>query len=145
MKRATLLLLLLVVGCGLKIDFSQWSSDHTLVDPNPPGPVVVALRVVIVEETGERPSLPVDQVGIFSSVTLRRYLTENCAKLPDGSNGFRIVDKDDIDQLPAELKVSSPASVPWLYVTNGVKGVGCPLPASADAVIEKVRAFAEGK
>ena len=145
------LLLLSVSGCGLNIDFSKWSDNHTVVDPSPPTPTSVItapiFRLLIVEETADRPGLPGSQQSIFASVPLRHYLNEHCAKLADGSPGWRICDKDDLGGLPAELKSAAETprdSLPWLYVTNGKTGLSCPLPKSVDEVLEKVKAYAEG-
>lgn len=136
--------LLMLIGCNI-----QWVPvNPVLVDPNPPGPVVTnpEFRLLIVEETADRPRLPAGQQGIFTSTVLRKWLKDHCKPLSDGSNGFRIVDVDDMEHLPAEFKsLETPKSVPWLYVTNGKTGLSCPLPATADEVIAKVSPYAEGK
>jgi hypothetical protein len=53
------------------------------------------------------------------------------------------VDDDDFENLPAEFKgLETPKTLPWMYVTNGKAGLSCPLPATADEVIAKVKAYA---
>lgn len=139
-----LLLCISSIGCNV-----QWIPVNPVqVDPNPPGPVVTnpEFRLLIVEETADRPKLPAGQQGIFTSTVLRKWLKDHCKPLSDGSNGFRIVDVDDVENLPAEFKgLETPKSVPWLFVTNGTTGLSCPLPGTADEVIAKVSPYAEGK
>lgn len=136
--------LLLLTGCNV-----QWIPvDPIQPDPNPPGPVVTSdeFRLLIVEETADRPKLPAGQQGVFTSTVLRKWLREHCKPLSDGSNGFRIVDVDDVENLPAEFKsLERPTSTPWLYVTNGKTGLSCPLPASVDELLSKVGPYASGE
>jgi len=139
------MLLLAAGGCNV-----QWVPvDPVKPDPNPPGPVVGerAFRLLIVEETEDRAKLPAAQQTIFASVPLRKYLRDHCHKLSDGSEGFRFVDKDQSGELPDELRKAADQprqALPWLYVTDGVKGLSCPLPATVDDVLAKVKPYAEG-
>jgi len=145
------LLLSVVLLSGCTIDWTGLlSSDHTRVDPNPPHVVPAAeFRLLVVEETGQRPGLPASQQGIFTSVPLRTYLKQHAAKLPDGSNGFRFCDQDDVKSLPSGLREvveqHPPQSLPWLYCTGGKEGVSCPLPGSVEELMAKVKPYAEGK
>lgn len=153
---------LLLVGCT--IDWTGLlSTDHTRPDPNPPVVTPAAeFRLLVIEETGNRPGLPASQQGIFTSVPLRTYLKQHAAKLPDGSNGFRFVDVDDLDNVPAEFKGiveqrkakalasakanrPEPEPPPWVYATNGREGVSCPLPGSVEELMAKIKPYAEGK
>jgi hypothetical protein len=138
--------LLLLGGC--KVQWEQLlNSDHTAVDPNPPSVVTdPQFRLLIVEETADRPGLPADQLSIFTSTALRDYLDSHCAKLADGSKGYRIVDKDDTSSLPPDFQATAGLkreSTPWLYCTDGAKGLSCPLPASVDELLAKIRPYAE--
>ena len=135
-------LLLLLSGCNI-----DWTGNHVRPDPNPPHVVTSPeFRLLIVEETADRPSLPAGQVSIFTSTTLRDYLDQHCKKLSDGSNGYRIIDKDQVNELPADFKATVKDNpTPWLYCTDGTNGLSCPLPATVDEVLAKVRPYAEGK
>jgi len=142
------LLPLLLVCCGcLKID---WENQGPVVpDPNPPHVVVDRqFKVLIVEETADRPKLPGSQSNIFTSVTFRHYLQDHCCKLDDGSPAFRIVDVDQIDKLPSEFRETAKldrGKLPWLWATDGTDGISQPLPKSVDEAIEVLKPFAEGK
>jgi hypothetical protein len=136
------LVLVLLAGCNV-----QWVPINPVqVDPNPPVVTSHEFRLLIVEETADRAKLSSGQQGIFTSTILRKWLKDHCRPLSDGSNGFRIIDIDDMEHLPSEFRsLQKPQSVPWLYVTNGKTGLSCPLPASADELIAKVGPYAEGK
>lgn len=138
------LLLLLLGGCNI-----DWTGgNHVVVDPNPPRVVTQPeFRLLIVEETADRPSLPPDQLSIFTSTVARYYLDAHCLKLPDGTNGYRIVDKDQLSELPADFKATAKLEngTPWLYCTDGINGLSCPLPATVDEFLAKVKPYAEGK
>jgi len=138
----TIALCLMLSGCRI-----QWVPDGpSIVDPNPPV-VERSLRVVIVEETADRPALPSGQLAILTSPVVRRWLDANCDPLGDGTRSWRIVDKDAVGGLPAELRGAcehAAESMPWLYVTDGTNGLSCPLPDSVDAFVAKIKPFAKG-
>ena len=145
MAIAGLLFAIGVIGCNI-----QWIPDHTALDPSPPQVVVAPqFRFLVIEETLDRPSLPPDQVAIFTSLKLRDYLDSHCVKLADGSKGYRFVDQNEIDTLPLELKKAglsfTHGAVPWLFCTDGSKGLSCPLPANDDELISKIKPYAEGR
>jgi len=146
----TSLLALVLILSGCTIDWTGLlSTDHTRPDPNPPIVTPAAeFRLLVIEETGNRPSLPAAQQSIFTSVPLRTYLKAHAAKLADGSNGFRFVDVDDVKGLPSVFRevaeVHKPLSLPWLYCTGGKEGVSCPLPGSVEELMAKVKPYAEG-
>ena len=136
-------LLLLLSGCNI-----DWTGQgHVQPDPNPPHVVTrPEFRLLIVEETGDRPSLPASQLSIFTSTVLVDYLDQHCKKLPDGSNGYRICDKDQLKELPPDFQATAKPGnpTPWLYCTDGTNGLSCPLPATVDEFLAKVRPYAEG-
>lgn len=139
-------LLLAVLCCGCNVDWT--GQRHVVVDPNPPHIVTQPeFRLLIVEETADRPSLSPGQLSVFTSTVIRDYLDQHCKKLADGSNGFRIIDKDQVDELPADFKATAKAEnpTPWLYCTDGTNGLSCPLPATVDEFLAKVKTYAEGK
>ena len=141
--RLSMLALLLILGCNV-----QWVSP-VITDPSPPGPVVTKpeFRLLIVEETAHRTTLSADQLSIFTSSKLRQYLDSHCATLADGSHGYRIVDKDDVDNLPDDFRATVQQhrweSTPWLYCTNGIKGLSGPLSGSVDELLSKIKPYAE--
>lgn len=142
------MMLLCVMGC-VPVDWTgMLSRDRVLTDPNPPHVITKPeFRLLIVEETADRPQLPAGQLSIFTSTALRKYLRDHCVKLSDGRDGFMIVDKDDVADLPIEFQGVHDAKnpTPWLYATDGNKGVSCPLPADVDTVLAKVKPYAEGQ
>ena len=144
--RFALLLTLLCCGCQWNIDWT--GQHHVQPDPNPPHVVTQPeFRLLIVEETADRPSLAPSQLSIFTSTSVRDYLDQHCKQLADGSNGYRIVDKDQISELPDDFRatVKPENPTPWLYCTDGTNGLSCPLPSSPDELLAKVRPYAEGK
>lgn len=113
-----------------------------LTDIPPPDVVpipVTSLHVMVIEEMDDRHKLPASQVNIFSSTSLRHWLTENNVQ-------WRMFD-DDVDQSQLDAKwkaaLARPrASVPWVCASNGAKGFEGPLPkteAELIAILEKYR------
>jgi hypothetical protein len=117
--------------------------------PTPPGPAPIptaGLRVLIVEETADRPKLPAGQAAIFTSAALRDWLDANCAKTPDGkAPDWRILDKD------ADLALDLPhwrqamalprSTLPWLIVSDGSRGYSGPLPATEAETLALLDAY----
>lgn len=115
--------------------------------PNPVDPAPFpssGLRVLIVEETGDRGKLPASQRTVFTSVKLREWLNANCQKEGDDA-GWRILDKDADMQFASETwkqAMQLPRqSTPWLIASNGRSGVSCPLPQTVDEVIATLEAY----
>lgn len=122
-------------------------------EPKPPGPTpdpapipVAGLRVLIVEETGERSKLPANQALILGSTVIRSWLNSACAKGADGKTPeYRIFDKDV--SLAAESKVWQDAmarprtQVPWLIISNGKTGYEGALPATVDETLALLKKF----
>lgn len=109
------------------------------VDPVPDTAPVAAggLRVLIVEESGDRVTLPSAQQAVFGSAEIRAYLARKCLKGADGKTPeFRIYDQDS--DLSGEPKVwqdvfkQPRTSLPWIYISNGratePRGATVPLP-----------------
>lgn len=116
-------------------------------DPiDPAGPIIgKGLRVLIVEETAQRSSLPAPQLAELTSGTVFDYLNEKCTAEAGGKKAWRIFDKDtDVSQ---EAKFWQDAmgrkrdSLPWLIVSNGRKGFEGPLPANTEALLELIRKY----
>jgi len=101
-------------------------------------PVITGLRVLIVEETADRPKLPASQQSIFTSVKVRQYLREHSIE-------FRVLDRNDVaGDWKGISDTSKPAAVPWLYVTAGNRIVCTdPLPQSVDAFLALIKTYAE--
>lgn len=126
------------------------------VDPDPkpkPSPIPAAgFRVLIIEETKDRPRLPIAQASIFTSVPLRNYLRSKCAvdRLAEqDGKAYRIWDKDTVADAPGlELwrdALKRPrTSVPWIIVSHhphgGYEG---PLPKDVPSTIELLKKYAD--
>jgi hypothetical protein len=141
-------MLLWCSGCQVQWD-QLLKVDHTTIDPAPPAVVTQPqFRLLIIEETADRPALPAEQLSIFTSTTVRDYLDQYCVTLADGSHGYRIVDQDDVANLPAEFLATAKLkreSTPWLYCTDGTRGLSASLPVSVDELLAKIGPYAEGK
>ena len=116
-------------------------------DPTPPAPIPVAgLRVLIVEETEDRPKLPANQTLILGSTLLRSWLNASCAKGADGrSPEYRILDKDTpmaTDAKHWQDAMKRPRSqLPWIVISNGTTGFEGPLPATVDETLALLKKF----
>jgi hypothetical protein len=117
--------------------------------PTPPGPVppgptpdipapipLPGLRVLVVEETGDRSSLTAGQREVLFGATVRDYLRSKCVTNPQNPDGaFRIWDKDqnpagDPDAAVWGAALGRPrTATPWVIVSNGRTGYEGPLPA----------------
>lgn len=95
------------------------------------------LRVLILEDVKQRSLLPAEQRQTITSKEFRDFLKKNCVKGSDGvTPEFRILDAGSplpprwqatVDKYPRK-------SLPWMYVTNGSKGLSVPLPEVHSAV-----------
>jgi hypothetical protein len=119
--------------------------------PNPPGPTPVppnpeGFRVLILEETADRPSLPRSQLAILMSQEVRNYLN---AKEPDS---WRILDDDLTSQhmtgwpdgwkqTYAKAKELSAGRVPFVVVSNATSGEAVPLPATVADMLTLLRRY----
>ncbi len=146
--RLMIVVAILLWGSGCHVQWDQLLKvDHTTIDPAPPAVVTQPqFRLLIIEETADRPTLPAEQLGIFTSTTVRDYLDQHCVTLADGSHGYRIVDQDDVANLPAEFQATAKLkreATPWLYCTDGTRGLSTPLPASVEQLLAKIKPYAE--
>ena len=89
------------------------------------------LRVMLIEETEARQSLPANQRLILTSKVVRDYLDTHCV-VEDGTPAYRFLDpNDDVSRLSKadqEIFQRPRKSVPWLTLTNGSRYFDGPLP-----------------
>jgi len=124
--------------------FRGGNSPFVPIEP-PPFPSQ-GLRVLILEETGDRGKLPRPQLAILSSTKLTKWLNEHCV-----DNGWR---KLDDDMTAEELNLAAPVwqeaftltkaqsdgKTPWIAITDGKSGESRPLPqteAELMTILEK--------
>lgn len=108
--------------------------------PVPPAPIPsVGLKVVIIEESSERGTLPPTQAMIFSSTKVLGWLESNAPKK------YRIWDKDvDINTVPEEFKDAlrlPRTKLPWIVITNGTTGASVPLPNTAAETVSLLEKY----
>lgn len=138
MRSFGLAFLLLASSCSLSV-------PHPAPNCEPIHKIEVhELRVLVMEDVKQRASLPAAQRETLTSKEFRDFLKKNCVKGPDGvTPEFRILNVETplpprwqatVDKYPRK-------SLPWMYVTNGSKGLSIPLPDS-DKVIEVVSPYA---
>lgn len=131
MRSFGLSFLLLASSCSLSV-------PHPAPKCDPVQPIVShELRVLIIEDVKQRASLPIAQRETLTSKEFRDFLKKNCVKGSDGvTPEFRILDAGSplpprwqatVDKYPRK-------SLPWMYVTNGSKGLSVPLPEERKAV-----------
>lgn len=102
--------------------------------PTPPAPIpATGLRVLIIEETNDRATLPPAQAQIFSSTKVLGWLRTNA---PDH---WRVWD-DDVDPASAPVEFRDALKIPrgglpWIVISNGATGFSGPLPATADETV----------
>lgn len=102
-------------------------------------------RLLIVEETALRTSLPTSQLAIFSSPLVRQYLNEKCVRV-QGQPDWRIWDRDtDVSGCNTELcemlKKERGAELPWLILSNDKSSFSGPLPADVEKFLGLVRKY----
>lgn len=120
--------------------------------PNPPGPAPIplsGLRVLILEETSNRQSLPPSQVSVLTSGEIRGYLNTKCAKNAAGSPEYRVLDIDNNvsalekhwqDAVDSYKKLPS-KTLPWLIVSDGKTGYQGPLPVTVDETMTLLKKY----
>lgn len=128
-------------------------------DPKPPEPTPdlpiagQGLRVMIVYEQDEAAKYPLTQSSQFTSLVLRQFLNEVCAKDSKGNSENRVLDQDAID-VPGTSTVWSAAlkrkrdSLPWIVIANGKAGYEGPLPLTMQetrTLIERFKPLPTGK
>lgn len=119
------------------------------VPPAPPAPIVgPGLRVMIVEESGDRTALPTGQQRALSSVVLRTYVRSKSKEAGNFSN-FRLWDKDeDLSTEGKEwqdafnaVKASKDFATPWLVISDGKTGTSVPLPKTFEETLALVKKY----
>lgn len=129
--------LLLLLGC-LQPD----APPTPPVDPPSPAPVESGLKVQILYEssTEEFQKLPPSQIIMLQSAKLRKRLGELNAD-------WRIWDKDTDVTRESEFwqkAIKLPyESLPWIWVTNGSKGVNGKAPLTEAETIELIERYAK--
>ena len=143
----------LVASGGATTETAQRIVTVTDIPPPPPPPIPdLGLRVLIVEETSQRGSLPKPQQEILLSTaagSVREYLTANCVKGPDGKTAeWRIVDKDAVFTQEAKLWQDArkkfdelKTTVPGWIVSNGKEGIAGALPATPAEALTVLKQF----
>lgn len=117
------------------------------VPPPPPAPIPVAgFRVLIIEETADRPRLPVTQMAVLFSKTIRDYLDRKCVVGNDGkTREWRIWDKDTDASAEArhwgEALKRPRKDTPWIVISDGKTGYEGPLPANVEATMTLLRQY----
>lgn len=121
--------------------------------PNPPpGPTptpapipLSGLRVLVLEETGDRHKLPPKQEAILTSTEIRAILNTKCAKGAGGLPEYRFFDVDadvTLQEKHWQEAMKLPRqSLPWLVISNGTKGYQGPLPPTIEDMIKLLAEF----
>lgn len=121
--------------------------------PNPPGPAPIplsGLRVLILEETSNRQSLPPSQVSVLTSGEIRSYLNSKCAKNAAGLPEYRVLDVDNSvanldkhwqDAVNAYKNSTTDKSLPWLIVSDGKTGYQGKLPLTVDETLTLLKKY----
>lgn len=120
----------------------------------PPPPIAAeGFRVLILEETGDRPKLTRDQLAALNSTVMTGYLNAKCVKGPDGKTPewHRWDDDFTPEQLAQQpqlwrdaierAKKDSAGKLPWLLVSNGKSGASVPFPASEVDVMALLKKY----
>lgn len=110
---------------------------------NPPPIPGEGLRVLVVEDILERPTLPLSQQVVFTSQKVQEYLSSHCAKSSDGSPGFRfLLEGTNMADAPKEWQeaMARPRKeLPWVVISNGKSGTEGPLPKSEEAMLAELQ------
>lgn len=117
--------------------------------PEPPSPFPMAgLRVMVLEETADRRSLPPQQLSILDSTLIRDYLKEKCL-LEEGVPAFRFFDVSDVPEGQSEnwkvafsrVKATPGFKVPWLVVAKGKSAYSGPLPNNVEETLSILKRY----
>ncbi len=119
--------------------------------PVPPVPVpVTGLRVLIVEESADRPKLPASQQSVLFSKSVRDWLDAHCVDGEGGVKDWGIFDKDaDLSRYSRHLRemLARPrTSLPWVVIKGdgGIVHEG-PLPVDVPAALNLLGKYAPAK
>lgn len=90
-------------------------------EPNPPTPVA-GMKVLILEESGDRSKLPPAQLASLFSTAVQSYLTQKCKPAPGSVYGWMIADKDtNLSKVAPDLEILRQRprqSLPWVIVSG---------------------------
>jgi hypothetical protein len=115
--------------------------------PNPPGPTPIpttGFRVLIVWETKDLSTYPSSQIAAVNAREVREYLNAKCVKVGSQPE-WRVYDPDT--DVSRESKIWQDAmkikrdKLPWIVVSDGVKGTSEPLPADKDALMNLLKTY----
>lgn len=115
--------------------------------PGPsPAPIPFSgLRVLILEETSQRQTLPTSQVAILTSVEIREWLNTHCAKGAAGSPEYRVFDVDADVSLQAQHwkdALKRPRTgLPWILISDGKSGYEGPLPKTIAETLDLLKKY----
>jgi hypothetical protein len=119
-------------------------------DPGPgpgPGPTPIpaqGLRVLIVWETKDLSTYPASQIAAVNAREVREYLNAKCIKVGTQPE-WRVYDPDT--DVSRESKIWQDAmkikrdKLPWIVVSDGVKGTSEPLPLDKDALMTLLKTY----
>lgn len=119
----------------------------TPVDPTTPWKTPTdGLRVLVIEEAGDRPKLPATQLNILFSKTFRDYLNTVTPLSADGmQHEWYIIDKDqDLSAIPkywADGLALAKGTTPWIVISNGKTGTSEKLPLTTEATLALVKKY----
>lgn len=154
MTRNLILVLLLCLstsGCVVKDGRVFFNADLFRIKPAPHVQPVKEhyLRVLIVEDSDKRSSLPLPKLAILQSKKVRDWMLENCSKGPNGEPDFRVfdyrADASGESKLWKDTLARSRPSNFWFYVENEKSGTEGPLPEDEDRFIDLLTPFASSK
>jgi hypothetical protein len=122
--------------------------------PTPPTPVdpspfpAAGLRVLIVEETANRSTLPPAQLAILFDQRVHELLNSKCVQDTEiGRKAWNIWDADEkLEKAPKlwqDAMKRPRKSVPWIMIGNGKTGYEGPLPENVDKTLELIKKYAE--
>lgn len=101
-------------------------------------------RILIVEESSQRHTLPASQVAIFTSAAITEYANAKCAKI-EGVPEFRVYDPDvpltSESETWKEAMAVARTSLPWLICSDGKRGYSGPLPKTVDETLAILKRY----
>lgn len=116
-------------------------------DPDPdPDPNPAGFRVLILEETADRPSLPRGQLAVLMSPEVRTYLDSK------GQDSWRLLDDDLTNQhmtgwtdgwksTYAKAKELAAGNLPFVMVSNSTSGEAMPLPNTVPEMLTLLKKY----
>ncbi len=120
------------------------------VDPptpivDPPAPIPSAgFRVLIVTETADLAKLPHEQVSVLTAKSIKDYLDLRCAEV-NGQKEWRMWDKDvstaNVSKVWQDAFARPREALPWIVISNGVKGFEGPLPKTVADTLDLLKKF----